>query len=189
MKIAVFISGTGRNLKNLIEHQDKVGFEIRLVVADREAPGLQYATNAKLPFYIVRPEQRSPAAYSQEMFDLCRNVDYICLAGFLPYLYVYREWKNRILNIHPSLLPAFGGKKMYGMRVHNAVIEHGCQWSGCTVHLVDHLFDHGPILVQKIVPVQKNDTPEILAQRVFEQELIAYPEALSLLQRQKNIKP
>ena len=100
------------------------------------------------------------------------------LAGFLKKLWIPDDFAGRVINIHPSLLPAFGGKGCYGMRVHRAVLERGCQVSGCTVHLVDEVYDNGPILLQRWCPVETTDSASDLAARVFAEELIALPEAL-----------
>ena len=100
------------------------------------------------------------------------------LAGFLKKLWIPEQWQGRVLNIHPSLLPAFGGKGYWGHHVHQAVLDRGCQVSGCTVHLVDDVYDNGPILVQRWCEVRPDDTVETLSRRVFDEELIALPEGL-----------
>ena len=97
------------------------------------------------------------------------------LAGFLKHLWIPQDYRGHVLNIHPSLLPAFGGKGYYGARVHRAVLERGCQVTGCTVHLVDEIYDNGPILLQRWCRVESDDTPTTLAARVFEEELLALP--------------
>ncbi|HXE55363.1 MAG TPA: formyltransferase family protein, partial [Tepidisphaeraceae bacterium] len=94
-----------------------------------------------------------------------------------------QNYAGRVMNIHPALLPSFGGRGLYGRRVHEAVINHGCKVSGCTVHFVDGTYDTGPIIVQRCCPVREDDTPETLAHRVFEEEKIAYPEAIRLFQQ------
>ena len=103
------------------------------------------------------------------------------LAGFLHYLPIPAAWRGRVVNIHPALLPKFGGKGMYGDRVHQAVIEAREKESGCTVHWVDDVYDHGAVILQKRVPVRPDDTAEDLAHRVFDAECEAYPEAIALL--------
>ncbi len=116
------------------------------------------------------------------MFELIdeANVDLVCLAGWLCLLDVPEKWLGKVMNIHPALLPSFGGKGMYGHRVHQAVIDHGCKISGCTVHFVDNTYDNGPIILQRVCPVLDNDSADALARRVFEEEKIAYPEAIRL---------
>jgi phosphoribosylglycinamide formyltransferase 1 len=109
------------------------------------------------------------------------NPDLVCLAGWLHLLPIPDDLRHRVLNIHPSLLPAFGGKGMYGRHVHEAVLAYGAKVSGCTVHFADDSYDTGPILVQKCVPVLTGDTPDTLAARVFAAECEAYPEAIRLI--------
>jgi folate-dependent phosphoribosylglycinamide formyltransferase PurN len=109
-----------------------------------------------------------------------RKVDLVCMAGFLSYWIIPDRYLGRVMNIHPALLPAFGGEGMYGHHVHEAVLARGCKVSGCTVHFVNNTYDDGPIVLQRAVPVRAEDTPDRLAARVFEQECIAYPEAIRL---------
>lgn len=109
------------------------------------------------------------------------QADLVVLAGYLKRIEIPAGFAGRVVNIHPALLPAFGGKGMYGHHVHQAVIAHGCKVSGCTVHLCDDQYDTGPILVQRTCPVLETDTPELLASRVFEQECLAYPEAIAAI--------
>jgi len=122
------------------------------------------------------------ASFSRLVFDLIdeANVDLVCLAGWLCLLDVPGKWLGRVMNIHPALLPCFGGKGMYGQRVHRAVLDHGCKVSGCTVHFVDNTYDNGPIILQRTCSVLDDDTADSLAHRVFEQEQLAYPEAIRL---------
>ena len=121
------------------------------------------------------------------MFDQCRSaqVDLVVMAGFLKHVLIPTDFDNRVVNIHPALLPAFGGQGFYGLRVHEAVLASAARVSGCTVHFADNVYDHGPILLQRQVPVLDDDTPEALAARVFAAECEAYPEALRLIARGK----
>jgi len=123
--------------------------------------------------------------FSRPIFKLIdeSNVDLICLAGWLCMLKIPPRYENRVMNIHPALLPSFGGAGMYGRKVHEAVLAHGCKISGCTVHFVDEKYDNGPIILQRACHVLENDTPETLAHRVFEEEKIAYPQAIRLYQQ------
>src|SRR5207302_6934776 len=107
----------------------------------------------------------------------------VALAGWLSLLQVPPRYDHRIMNIHPALLPSFGGKGMYGHRVHQAVLDYGCKVSGCTVHFVDGSYDNGPVILQRTCAVMDNDTAEDLAHRVFDEECIAYPEAIRLFQQ------
>jgi formyltetrahydrofolate-dependent phosphoribosylglycinamide formyltransferase len=120
--------------------------------------------------------------FSQRIFEACRRAraELVCLAGFLQLLPIPDDFGNRVLNIHPALIPAFCGKGFYGHRVHEAVLAYGAKVSGCTVHFADNQYDHGPIVLQRVVPVLDDDTADTLAARVFEQECEAYPEAIRL---------
>jgi phosphoribosylglycinamide formyltransferase 1 len=169
MKIAVLIGGSGRSLKNFIDLGNQLAGHLQCVVAHKEVAGLQFAKDAGIPYYIgidVYPFLES------------HHVDLAVMAGWIKKLSIPHNWTNRVMNIHPALLPAFGGQDMYGHHVHEAVIQSGAKFSGCTVHYADNEYDHGPIILQKVVPVLDDDTPDTLAARVFEQEKIAYPEAI-----------
>src|SRR5439155_8230922 len=136
-----------------------------------------------IPTAVVR---RSACAsvedFSERIFGPCRQAgaDLVCMAGFLQLVRVPDDFRLRVLNIHPALIPAFSGKGFYGHRVHEAALEAGVKVSGCTVHFADNEYDHGPIILQRVVPVLDDDTPDALAARVFEQECEAYPEAIRL---------
>jgi formyltetrahydrofolate-dependent phosphoribosylglycinamide formyltransferase len=123
--------------------------------------------------------------FSRRVFDLMdeAKVDLVCMAGWLCLLDLPQRYQGRVMNIHPALLPSFGGRGMYGRKVHEAVLAHGCKISGCTVHFVDGAYDTGPIIIQRACPVLEDDTPESLAHRVFEEEKIAYPQAIQLFQQ------
>lgn len=182
LPIAVFLSGGGRTLANLIEHRDHhdLPIDIRLVVASRSGlGGQQIADDAGIQSFVVR-KQNDDAAYCRAMFDPVRacGATHVVMAGFLKHVLIPEDFTGRVINIHPSLLPAFGGQGMYGQKVHQAVIDKGVQVSGCTVHLVDNIYDNGPILLQRACPVQPDDTPETLAARVFQEECLALPDAL-----------
>jgi folate-dependent phosphoribosylglycinamide formyltransferase PurN len=127
----------------------------------------------------VYPRQRfdSDKAYGEAIFEACRDagVDYVAMAGFLKLAPVPADFAGRVLNIHPSLIPAFCGNGMYGHRVHEAVLDYGAKVTGVTVHFVDNEYDAGPIIWQQPAPVFDDDTPETLADRVFELEKEAYP--------------
>ena len=184
--LAVLVSGTGRHLENLAElAADPAGdldARVGVVVSNRAGVGaLERAERLGLRSEVMAGEPgETDEAYGRRVFDAIREVgaDTVVLAGFLKKLWIPDDFAGRVLNIHPSLLPAFGGKGYYGMHVHRAVLERGCQVTGCTVHLVDEVYDNGPILLQRWCAVEPGDTPEALAARVFEQELIALPEAL-----------
>ena len=186
LRAAVLLSGGGRTLENLCEHAGRgdLACELGLVISNREdAFGLERARNHGLPTLVVDPRRElEPEAFSEAVFEAVEadGCDLVVLAGFLRFLPIPDRWLRRVLNIHPFLLPAFGGKDCYGDRVHRAALERGVKWSGCTVHYADNVYDNGPILVQRCVPVHEDDTVESLAARVFEEEKRALPEAIRL---------
>ena len=192
IKLAVLVSGSGTTLQNLLDEiaAKRLDASIQLVVGSRPGiKGLQRAADAKLMNFVVeRAAFTNPADFSKQVFSLIDDaggVDLVCLAGWLCLLEIPPKYAGRVMNIHPALLPSFGGKGMYGRRVHQAVLEHGCKVSGCTVHFVDAAYDDGPIIIQRTCPVLDDDTPETLAARVFEEERLAYPEAIRLYQEGK----
>jgi formyltetrahydrofolate-dependent phosphoribosylglycinamide formyltransferase len=185
--LAVLISGSGRTLKNFLTRiaAGRLDAEVRLVVASAaDAGGLQFAREAGVPWQVfARKEFASQDDYSRAVFDRCRTAEaeIVVLAGFLKRLTIPADFENRVVNIHPALIPAFCGRGFYGHHVHQAALDYGVKLSGCTVHFVDNQYDHGPVILQKAVPVLDGDTADTLAARVFEAETEAYPEALQLL--------
>jgi phosphoribosylglycinamide formyltransferase 1 len=186
IRLAALLSGNGTTLQNLIDRiaDGRLAARIVQVISSRaDAGGIERAKRAGLPVEVVaRTSFPDVAAYSNHTFDLCRanRAQLVCLAGFLQLLEIPPDYDDRVLNIHPALLPAFGGKGMYGRHVHEAVLAHGVKVSGCTVHFVDQVYDHGPIVLQKTVEVRDDDTPDTLAAHVFAAECEAYPEAIRL---------
>ncbi|MDO8630950.1 MAG: phosphoribosylglycinamide formyltransferase [Phycisphaerales bacterium] len=183
IQLAVLISGGGRSLMNLHDRiaSGTLDAAIRIVVSSRgEAPGAARARDVGLPIVVVERKTLSPEAFQQRIAQAVRGADLVCMAGFLSLWRVPDELHGRVINIHPALLPDFGGPGMYGRRVHQAVLRAGRSESGCTVHFCDNEYDRGPIILQRKVPVQPDDTPESLAARVFEQECIALPEVIQL---------
>jgi formyltetrahydrofolate-dependent phosphoribosylglycinamide formyltransferase len=186
-RIAVLISGGGTTLRNLIEKiaTGQLPVEIALVISSSPAArGLQFAHEAGIPSAVV--ERKSFATqddFSRQIFDRCRlaKADLIAMAGFLKRITIPADFADRVVNIHPALVPAFCGEGFYGHRVHEAVLAYGAKLSGCTVHFADNQYDHGPVIVQRAVPVLDDDTPETLAARIFEAECEAYPQALRLI--------
>jgi phosphoribosylglycinamide formyltransferase-1 len=187
LPIAVLISGGGTTLRNLIARQcnEQLPIDIRLVISSSPtAKGLQFAAEANIPAHVIEKTKKlTPAEYEQRNFALCRaaGVKYVVMAGFLKHLPIPTDFENRVINIHPSLIPAFCGQGMYGLKVHQAAIDYGAKVSGCTVHFVDNQFDHGPIIGQWPVPVRDDDTAETLQARVFAAECEAYPAVLRAL--------
>lgn len=190
LRVAVLLSGSGRTLQNLLDVQARgeLAIDPVLVVGSRpDAYGLERARRAGLPWLVIRRKDfQSDEAFTEQVFAACRRAraDLVVLAGWLCLLRpVPDDFKGRVVNIHPALLPAFGGKGFYGDRVHAAVLASGAAESGCTVHLVDDEYDHGEVILQRRVPVLPGDDVRALADRVFEAEREAYPEAIRLLAR------
>jgi phosphoribosylglycinamide formyltransferase-1 len=180
------VSGTGRHLNHLarLAQEGALPLDIRLCLSSRlGVKALEHAETWGIPHEVSDPQGHlSPQEYGSLVFDRLEKagVHTLILAGFLRYLPIPEAWNHRVLNIHPSLLPSFGGKGYYGHHVHDAVLKRGCKVSGCTVHYVDNVFDNGPILVQRTCPVLPEDDTDSLADRVFQEELLAYPEALRM---------
>ena len=191
LRLAVFISGTGRTLKNLIDRirAEQLSAEIVVVVSSvANVVGLQYAEEESIPIEIIeRCHYESLNEFSEANFSVCRaaRADYVVLAGYFRRLEIPKDFESRVLNIHPSLIPAFCGKGYYGNIVHAKALEYGVKISGCTVHFVDQEYDTGPIILQKSVDVYEGDTPNSLNDRVFAAECQAYPEAIELLAQER----
>jgi phosphoribosylglycinamide formyltransferase-1 len=191
LKLAVLISGSGRTLKNFIElaHEDQLPVDIRVVISSSAtAGGLDIAAAAGIATRVVRRQDfaagaAGDTAFGDAIFGACRDaqVDYVAMAGFMKLAPVPKDFVGRVINIHPSLIPAFCGAGMFGERVHQAVIGAGVRVTGCTVHFVDNVYDHGPIIWQQPVPVFEDDTADTLGKRVFEVEKEAYPHVLRQL--------
>ena len=179
-RLAVMLSGSGRTLVNLLEaiKKDRLHASIELVVASRECLGAKRARDAGLHVEVI-PGAIPASALQAELHQ--HKVDWVVLAGYLKLIHIPHDYEGRIVNIHPALLPDFGGPGMYGHHVHEAVLKAGAKKSGCTVHLVNAEYDRGPILLQKSCPVLPGDSPDTLADRVFALECEAFPEALERL--------
>ena len=186
LPLAVLISGGGTTLKNLIAKQraGELLVEFRLVISSNpQARGLEFAKDAGIPALVVeRTKGISAEAYCEAIFGPIRQAgaQLVVMGGFLKHLLIPPDFENRVINIHPALIPHFCGKGMYGHHVHEAVIAAGAKQSGCTVHFVDNQYDHGPIILQQPVPVLPGDTPPSLAARIFEAECQTLPEAIRL---------
>lgn len=184
-KFALFISGGGGNALNLVRacREGRIPAEPVLVVASKEtAPGVAKLRNEGLLVVVLDPKDAmGEEAHSKLCLQAAEasGADFIALAGWLRRLVIPPEWEGRILNIHPGLLPRFGGPGMYGMHVHRAVLASGAMESGCTVHLVDNELDHGRKLAESRVPVLPGDSPEALQQRVYAEEMKLYPKAMA----------
>jgi formyltetrahydrofolate-dependent phosphoribosylglycinamide formyltransferase len=187
LRIVVLISGGGTTLRNLIEKIAAAQLDARIervISSNAAARGLQFAREAGIPVEAIeRKAFDANEAFSDAVFAACRksSPDVVVMGGFLKLIEIPSDFENRVINIHNALIPAFCGKGFYGLRVHEAVIKYGAKLSGCTVHFADNRYDHGPIILQRAVPVLDDDTPETLAARVFAAECEAYPEALQLI--------
>ncbi len=188
LSIAVFASGGGTNLQSLIDTSKGMIFngQVAAVISNNSgAYALERARKKNIPAYHIsnktHPERTGFVSRLFEVFDES-SINLVVLAGYMKLLpvEVVRRYRSRIINIHPALLPKYGGKGMYGTNVHNAVIESGDKISGASIHLVDEIYDHGAILIQRTVSVSPDDTPESLAARVLKVEHKILPEAAAM---------
>jgi phosphoribosylglycinamide formyltransferase-1 len=191
IKLGVLVSGGGTNLQAIIDaiERKQVISQIAVVISNKkDAYALERARKHQIPaLFINHKNYATREEFEQVLIKELdsRNVDLVCLAGFMRVLtpLFVNYYQNRILNIHPALLPA--AKGLYGEHVHRAILDSGAKFSGCTVHFVTADVDGGPIIVQKVVSVQDDDTSQSLAERILEQEHIAYPEAIRLYSENK----
>ncbi len=186
LRLGALISGGGRTLLNILEciERGELNAEVPVVISSRStAKGVERARGAGLEVKIIRtkdyPNTDAFSKRLEEELDIA-NVDLVIQGGWLCLWKIPERYTNKVMNIHPALLPSFGGKGMWGHNVHEAVLAAGCKVSGCTVHFCTNEYDKGPIIVQRTCPVEEDDTADTLADRVFEQECIAYPEAIRL---------
>ena len=186
IRLGVLISGSGTTLMNILKHikHGLLNAEVEVVISSRTTvTGVDKAKNAGMDVKIVRTKDYPDIdEFSKRIEEelVTANVDLVIQGGWLCLWKIPARYEYRVMNIHPALLPGFGGKGMWGHHVHEAVLNAGCKVSGCTVHFCTNEYDKGPIIVQRTCKVENDDTPDSLAARVFEQECIAYPEAISL---------
>ncbi len=183
LRLAVLLSGTGRTLVNLQERivAGRLDAVIEVVISSRAGVfGIERANELGLRCEVVDRRSLSREAFQSGITDAIGSVDLVVMAGFLSLWQIPAQYTSSVINIHPALLPEFGGAGMYGHRVHEAVIQSGKNESGCTVHYCDNEYDHGPIILQRRVSVDQCETPDTLADKVFDQECIAYPQAIQL---------
>ncbi|MFO7152374.1 MAG: phosphoribosylglycinamide formyltransferase [Bacillota bacterium] len=193
LKLGVLVSGSGTNLQAIIDSikSGKLRVSVEVVISSREdAFAIKRAKESGIEAVAICPEWfPSKAEYEEAMINKLREakVELVVLAGFLKVLspHFIRAFAGRIINIHPSLIPAFCGKGYYGLKVHKAVLEYGAKVTGATVHFADEGTDTGPIILQKAVEVRDDDTPEILSKRVLEVEHEILPEAIRLFAEKK----
>ena len=190
IRIAVFVSGGGTNLQAILdkESQGLLNGEISLVVASKDnIYALQRAKNANKKAIVIDPKKyESKEKYEDALLDILNkeNIDLIVLAGYLKVLtsHFISKYKDRIINVHPSLIPSFCGNGMYGLKVHEAALDYGVKVSGATVHYVNEITDGGKIILQKAVYINEDDTAETLQERIMkEAEWIILPEAINIV--------
>lgn len=185
LRLGVMISGSGRTLRNLLElsRENRLPGEVVVVVSSSpEARGLNCARDAGIPNHVIDHRAANAETAHEHIASILRDaaVDLVCLAGYVHFWRIPGDFFGRVMNIHPALLPDFGGKGYFGLRVHEAVLSAGVSETGCTVHFADNEYDHGPVILQRRIAVRPDDTPDSLADRVFEQEQLAYPQAIRL---------
>lgn len=188
-KLAVFASGRGSNFQTIYQKitEGYIPAQVGLLISDNEKAGaITFAVEHNIPVSVVKPKDfRTSETFGLELLRLLElyETDLIVLAGYLKKIpaNVIDRYQNRIVNIHPALLPAFGGKGMYGIRVHEAVFNAGVKISGVTVHLVNNEYDAGPIVLQRVVNIEKCNSPEEIAAEVLKEEHKAFSEAIKKL--------
>jgi phosphoribosylglycinamide formyltransferase-1 len=195
LRLGILLSGGGTTLENLatVIAKGELNAQIVCVIASNShCFGIERARKLNLPVHIItRKAEGSDERFSRQIAQTLRDhqVDLVLMAGFLSLWQIPPDFAGRVMNIHPALLPKFGGKGMHGLHVHAAVLAAKETESGCTVHFADNTYDNGPIILQNKVPVFPGDTPESIARRVFEQECLAYPEAIRRFAAIEAAKP
>ncbi len=185
LRLGVLLSGGGRTLLNICDEIDagRLDADVAVVIASRECKGIERSEARGLAVHLVpykqMPDTETYSARLAEILDAAK-VDLIIQAGFLSLWHIPPQYEGKVMNIHPALLPKYGGHGMWGHHVHEAVLAAGEAESGCTIHFVTNEYDAGPIILQRAVPVLPDDDADTLATRVFEQECIAFPEAIRM---------
>ncbi len=186
VRLGVLISGGGTTLINIVDciKKGKLNAEVAVVISSRsQVAGVERAKAAGLDVKIIRTKDHPDINEFSDCIErelVSAKVDLVVQGGWLCLWKIPQRYENKVMNIHPALLPSFGGQGMWGHHVHEAVLKAGCKVSGCTVHFCTNEYDSGPIIIQRCCPVKDDDTPDTLAARVFEQECLAYPEAIEL---------
>ena len=190
INVAVLVSGHGRgsNLQVIIDacSSGRIDGRVAVVIGVKDdAPAMERARSQGISTAAISPKAcGSDEVYAERVLETLaeHKIDLVCLAGYMRILpsEIIKAYRNRVMNIHPALIPLFCGHGMFGEHVHQAAVDYGVKVSGCTVHFVDEQYDTGPIILQKTVPIEEDDTPETLAARILVQEHKAYPEAIQL---------
>jgi phosphoribosylglycinamide formyltransferase 1 len=193
VRLGVLMSGGGTTLMNLVDCINKgtLNAQVAVVISSRSTvAGVERAKAAGLDVKIIRTKDHPDIDEFSKCIErelAAAKVELVVQGGWLCLWNISSRFENRVMNIHPALLPSFGGRGMWGHHVHEAVLKAGCKVSGCTVHFCTNEYDSGPVIVQRCCPVKDDDTPDTLAARVFEQECIAYPEAIQLFAEGKLV--
>lgn len=191
LRLAILISGSGTTMLNINDNIEagKLNAQISVVISSRnDVKGVERAKQIGIePIIIRRKDFQRIEDFSDCITKQLRDneIDLVVQAGWLCLWQIPQDYVNKVMNIHPALLPSFGGQGMWGRHVHEAVLKKGCKVSGCTVHFCTNEYDQGPIIVQRACPVYDTDTPQSLAARVFEQEKIAYIDAINLFEKNR----
>lgn len=183
--IAFLLSGSGSTLENLLEkiHNQEVQANVKVVISSRnDAYGIERANKWNIPNHVISYKEHKNDAekYSESITQMIDqyNVDLIVMGGFMSLYLVPEKYNNKVINVHPALIPAFSGKGFYGDKVHQAVLDFGVKYTGCTIHFVDQIYDHGAIITQCLVPVQDDDDLESLREKVGIEEKKVYPKVI-----------
>jgi len=187
LRIGVLASGGGTNLQAIMDAcaRGEIDGDVVIVISDKaDAFALERARKKGIPAVVIAPKGLNREEHEKLIYESLskEKTDLVVLAGYMRILtpWIIQRYEGKMMNIHPALLPSFGGSGMYGERVHKAVLDYGCKVSGCTVHFVSTDIDGGPIVLQESVPVLDNDTPESLANRIHPVEHRLYPKAIAL---------
>ena len=190
MNICIFASGNGSNFKSIYRahRKGKIKSNIKLLITNNSSCGVAlFAKKYKIPCEHISSEKYDDNELEIKMTSVLikHKIDFIVLAGYMKKLpdSIVNKYQDRIINIHPALLPSFGGKGMYGLNVHKAVLESGVRYSGLTIHYVDNEYDNGRIIFQKSVKIDDEDTPETLQEKILKQEHIYYPKIIAELEK------
>lgn len=187
-KIVVCASGGGGNFQALIDARADLDVEIAMLLTDRQCAAIERAVNNGIAYIVLDGENGSDALFADFEKTIPDDIDLIVLAGFMPIIpsYICEKWQDRIINTHPSLLPKYGGKGMYGVKVQEAVMQANEKMAGCTVHFVNAGIDEGKIILQKAIEVDYTETPWQLGGRIFKEENKLLIEAIRLLKADTN---
>jgi len=186
--ITVCASGGGGNFQALIDGQGAAGYKINLLIADRKCGAIERAILNNIKYVLLKKKELGEHFYDSMHEAVPPGTDLIVLAGFMPILSrdFCLKWESKIINTHPSLLPKYGGKGMYGVKVQEAVMNAKEKYAGCTVHYVDDKIDNGQIILQKSIEVNYNETPWELGGRIFKEENKLLVDAVKLIKNEKN---